>query len=152
MVVTHDGSRLFAYAASRKAIEDARSKLQAALAADGVETTLVPRPPGPTSTTTWIDPDAPPPPRPAAARAVGTRTYVVTLGRWVREEFEQSIGSWADQLGVSYEIVEHPPSAQQPGRVQGHRARGQARRVRGGDERRGAGDDPHRDVVMASPL
>ena len=107
VVVTHDGSRLFAYAASRKAIEDARSKLQAALAADGVETTL--------SLTTWsdehdawIDPDSPPPPKPAAAHAVGTRTYVVTLGRWVREEFEQSIGSWAEQLGVSYEIVEHP--------------------------------------------
>ena len=33
---------------------------------------------------------------------------MVTLGRWVREEFEQSIGSWAEQLGVSYEIVEHP--------------------------------------------
>ncbi len=107
VVVTHDGSRLFAYAASRTAIEDARSKLQAALASDGVETNL--------SLTTWsdehdewIDPDAPPPPKPAAAQAVGTRTYVVTLGRWVREEFEQSISSWADQLGVSCEIIEHP--------------------------------------------
>jgi hypothetical protein len=107
VVVTHDGSRLFAYAASRQAIEDARAKLQAALAADGVETTL--------ALTTWsdehdewIDPDSPPPPKPAAAQAVGTRTYVVQLGRWVREEFEQSVGSWATELGVTYEIVEHP--------------------------------------------
>jgi hypothetical protein len=107
VVVTHDGNRLFAYAASRAAIEDARTKLQAALAADGVQTTL--------ALTTWsdehdewIDPDSPPPPKPAAAQAVGTRTYVVTLGRWVREEFEQSIGSWAAELGVTYEIVEHP--------------------------------------------
>jgi hypothetical protein len=107
VVVTHDGSRLFAYAASRTAIADARSKLQAALSSDGVETTLY--------LTTWsdehdewIDPDSPPPPKPVGAQAVGTRTYVVTLGRWVREEFEQSISSWADQLGVSCEIIEHP--------------------------------------------
>jgi hypothetical protein len=37
-----------------------------------------------------------------------TRTYVVTLGRWVREEFEQSLTAWATRLGVSCEIVEHP--------------------------------------------
>jgi hypothetical protein len=108
VVVTHDGSRLFAYAASRQAIEDARSKLEAALARDGVETTL--------SLTTWsdehdewIDPDAPPPPpKPADAQPVETRTYVVTLGRWVREEFEQSLSSWATDLGITCKIVEHP--------------------------------------------
>ncbi len=110
VVVTHDGNRLFAYAASREAIEAARVKLQAALARDGIETVLA------LSTwsdehNAWIDPDVPPPPpsaAPAGAEAPATRTYVVTLGRWVREEVEQSMSSWTAHLGVSCEIVEHP--------------------------------------------
>jgi hypothetical protein len=110
VVVTHDGNRLFAYAASREAIEDARAKLQAALARDGLETVLA------LSTwsdahNAWIDPDVQPPRStagPAGAGSPATRTYVVTLGRWVREEVEQSLSSWAAHLGVSCEIVEHP--------------------------------------------
>src|SRR5947209_5299389 len=61
VVVTHDGSRLFAYAPTRAAIEDARSKLEQALAGDGLSVTL--------SLSVWsedleewIDPDAPPAP------------------------------------------------------------------------------------------
>ncbi len=108
VVVTHDDGRLFAYAASRAAIEDARAKLEAALKRDGMDVALV--------LTTWsdehdewIDPDAPPPPAAVAAQeAPVTRTYVVTLGRWVREEFEQSIGARAAELGISCEVVEHP--------------------------------------------
>jgi hypothetical protein len=110
VVVTHDGSRVFAYAASREAIEDARDKLQAALARDGIDTALA------LSTWSdehdaWIDPDAPPPrssAQAADAQSPETRTYVLTLGRWVREEVEQSLSSWAAKLGVSCEIVEHP--------------------------------------------
>ncbi len=110
VVVTHDGKRLFAYAASREAIEDARAKLQAALARDGIETALAL---GTWSEEhdAWIDPDAPPPApaaKPAGAEPPATRTYVVTLGRWVREEFEQSLSSWAAQLGLRTKIVEHP--------------------------------------------
>jgi hypothetical protein len=109
VVVTHDGERLFAYAATRMAIEDARSKLGTALARDGLAAEL--------SLTVWsqeldewIDPDAPPPAQAAAAQeqATVTHTYVVTLGRWVREEFEESLGEWARRLGVTYEVVEHP--------------------------------------------
>jgi len=108
VVVTHDGGRLFAYAASRAAIENARTKLEAALKADGIAVSLA------LSTWSedhgeWIDPEAPPPPSEVlAAQAPVTRTYVVTLGRWVREEFEQSISARAVELGVSCEIVEHP--------------------------------------------
>src|ERR1700759_632291 len=58
VVVTHDGEKLFAYAATRAAIEDARSKLEEALARDGLEAAL--------SLTVWseeleqwVDPDAP---------------------------------------------------------------------------------------------
>jgi hypothetical protein len=109
VVVTHDGARLFAYAATRAAIEDARSELERALADDGLVVAL--------SLSAWseehgewVDPDAPPPPGPAGADGAAdvTRTYVATLGRWVREEFEQSLREWATQLGVSCEVVEHP--------------------------------------------
>jgi hypothetical protein len=109
VVVTHDGERLFAYAATRMAIEDARAKLGDALARDGLAAEL--------SLTVWsqeldgwVDPDAPPPAQAAAAQeqAAVTHTYVVTLGRWVREEFEESLGECARRLGVTYEIVEHP--------------------------------------------
>ena len=110
VVVTHDGPRLFAYAATRGAIEDARAKLEQALSADGLAVAL--------SLSSWseeleewIDPDAPPSARTAAAKAeetaTVTHTYVVTLGRWVRQEFEESLELWAGQLGVTYEIVEH---------------------------------------------
>ena len=110
VVVTHDGNHLFAYAASREAIEDARAKLLEALARDGIETTLA------LSTWSedlgqWIDPDAPATEREAARReaeAVVTNTYVVTLGHWIKEEFEASLGGWAKELGVTYEVIEHP--------------------------------------------
>ena len=151
MVVTHDGGRLFAYAASRQAIEEARAKLEAALAADGMQTTprshhLVGR-----ARRVGRPRRRRRRPKPASAQAVGTRTYVVTLGRWVREEFEQSVGAWATQLGVRYEIVEHPHLLNSQVAVHGHRARREARRVRRGDERRGAGDDPHRDRRDGEP-
>jgi len=109
VVVTHDGERLFAYAASREAIEEARAKLADALLRDGIDTRLV-LSAWSEEREEWLDPDAPAP-EPAAAAAEEapvTRTYVVTLGRWVREEFEQSLSSWATRLGVSCEIVEHP--------------------------------------------
>jgi hypothetical protein len=108
VVVTHDGERLFAYAATRAAIEDARTKLEQAVSQDGLAVAF--------SLTVWsqdadewLDPDAPAPSRPAAAdEATVTHTYVVTLGRWVREEFEESLAQWAKELGVTYEVVEHP--------------------------------------------
>ena len=110
VVVTHDGERLFAYAASRMAIEDARAKLAEALARDGLHAEL--------SLTVWseeldewVDPDAPAPAPGAAAAPEGTvtRTYVVTLGRWVSARNSSSRSrSGGDQLGVTYEIVEHP--------------------------------------------
>ncbi len=110
VVVTHDGDRLFAYAADRGTIERARTAIEQALARDGVEAKL-------TLTTwsedldQWMDPDLPAPEREAAQRAaerVETRTYVVKLGRWIREEFEQSMREAADRLGLRLEIVEHP--------------------------------------------
>jgi hypothetical protein len=109
VVITHDGSRLFAYASGRQAIEQARALIEYALTKDGLSTKL---------TLThfssdydeWVDPDAPPPPTEPGRTPADTesRTLVATVGRMIREEFEQSMRNWADQLGVRCEIVEHP--------------------------------------------
>lgn len=108
VVVTHDGSRVFAYAASRAAIEQARTAIEAALARDGLH---------PSFFLThysdelddWVDPERPPPEAAVrAATSTRTRTIVATVGRMVRAEFEQSMRNWADQLGLRCEIVEHP--------------------------------------------
>jgi hypothetical protein len=109
VVITHDGSRLFAYAFGRQAIEQARARIEYALAKDGLRAEL---------TLThfsgdcdeWIDPDAPPPTGRAGSPPAGfeSRTLVATVGKMIREEFEQSMSNWADQLGLRCEIVEHP--------------------------------------------
>jgi hypothetical protein len=108
VVITHDGSRLFAYAFGRQAIEQARTRIENALAKDGLSAKL---------TLThfsseydeWVDPDAPTPAAGSGSAPAGSesRTLVATVGRMVREEFEQSMRNWADQLGVRCEIVEH---------------------------------------------
>jgi hypothetical protein len=107
VVITHDGSRLFAYAFGRQAIEQARARIEYALAKDGLRAKL---------TLThfssvcdeWVDPDAPSPPASGAAAGPENRTLVATVGKMIREEFEQSMRNWADQLGLRCEIVEHP--------------------------------------------
>jgi hypothetical protein len=111
VVITHDGSRLFAYASGARAIEDARSMIEAVLAREGLHATLV-LSHFATDRDEWVDPGAPAPDRvERAAQTPGeqqTRTIVATVGRMIREEFEQSIRGWADQLGMRCEIVEHP--------------------------------------------
>ncbi len=42
------------------------------------------------------------------ADAIETRTVVATSGRLVRAEFEQTMGAWADELGLECKIIEHP--------------------------------------------
>ena len=110
-VLTHDGQRLFAYAADRATIEQARAAIKAVLARDGVEATL-------TLThfseelDAWVDPDAPAAELAERTRRADepvTRTMVASAGRMVREEFEQSMRIWADELGLRCEIVEEHP-------------------------------------------
>ncbi len=84
VVVTHEGERLFAYAATRAAIDDARAKLEQALAQDGLAVTLT-LAVWSEDLEEWIDPDAPPPARPAAAGEETTghphlRRHARTLG------------------------------------------------------------------------
>jgi hypothetical protein len=109
-VITHDGTSVFAYAAGRPAIEQARSAIEAVLARDGI---------GAAASLShwderldaWVDPDDDSPGSQAAERAATspeTRTLVVKVGREIREEFEQSMHNWADELGLRLEILEHP--------------------------------------------
>jgi hypothetical protein len=110
VVITHDGSRLFAYAAGRSTIEGARAAIESVLERDGMPAAL--------SLShfseqldEWVDPDDHTPAereRETAALAPESRTLVALVGKEIREEFEQSMRSWADRLGLRLEIVEHP--------------------------------------------
>jgi hypothetical protein len=109
IVITHDGDRLFAYASGRAGIEQARRTIEAVLARDGLHAELsLSHFSG--DVDEWVDPDAPPAPEAsgAATPTPQTRTIVATVGRMIREELEQSMRNWADQLGLRYEVVEHP--------------------------------------------
>ncbi len=108
VVITHDGDRLFAYASGRAGIESARAVIENVLAHDRLEATLELSHYSP-ELDEWVDPDAPlPAPGESDRGAPQTRTLVATVGKMIREEFEQSMRTWADQLGLRCEIVEHP--------------------------------------------
>jgi hypothetical protein len=110
-VITHDGSSLFAYAAGREAIEQARSSIDAVLARDGITATCR-LDHWDDGLDAWVDPDEHSPEqerRQRAATSPDSRTLVATVGREVREEFEQSMRNWADELGIRCEIIEQHP-------------------------------------------
>lgn len=115
VVITHDGSELFAYAADESLLASARSAIEHALREDGVDARI--------RVSHWDDAlddwrqtDPPPsageqPAQQAAERsaeAMQTRTVVASAGKLVRSEFEQSLRAWAERLGVQCEVVEHP--------------------------------------------
>ena len=115
VVITHDGERLFAYAASEAALSAARTVIEGVLARDGLTAAI--------SVSHWDDEldawrQVDPPPTDEQRRAqdaadrdgdaLDTRTLVTSAGRWVREELEQSMRSWAEQLGLECTVIEHP--------------------------------------------
>jgi hypothetical protein len=115
VVITHDGKLLFAYAADRAALSAARGGIEAVLAADAVRASV--------RVSHWDDEleewrQVDPPPTVAEqqsdaaavrdASAIETRTLVVSSGKMIRAEFEQSMREWADKLRLQCEIVEHP--------------------------------------------
>jgi hypothetical protein len=115
VVITHDGKLLFAYAAEEATLAAARSAIEGVLAHDRVGASV--------RVSHWDDEreswrQVDPPPsaeeqqREVAAErdanAVQTRTLVVSSGRMIRAEFEQSIREWADKLELQCTIVEHP--------------------------------------------
>jgi hypothetical protein len=115
VVLTHDGSLLFAYAANQETITATRRALESVLSHDGIEASIY--------VSHWddaldawrqIDPPSTGGERvreEAAVRdaeAIETRTLVASSGKMIRAEFEQSMLAWAAQLGVQCETIEHP--------------------------------------------
>jgi hypothetical protein len=115
VVITHDGKLLFAYAADQAALEAARGAIEVALAADGIQASI--------RVSHWddelekwrqTDPPLTVEQQQSEAAAVRdanvpeTRTLVVSSGKMIRAEFEQSIREWADKLELQCSIVEHP--------------------------------------------
>jgi hypothetical protein len=115
VVITHDGKLLFAYAPNEPALTSARSAIENVLRQDGVNASITvshwdhdidewhQTDPPLSGESKQIDDAAR-----RAADAVETRTIVASSGKEIRAEFEQSIGTWAQELGLKYEVIEHP--------------------------------------------
>ncbi len=115
VAVTHDGSLLFAYAASEAALRAARAAIEGVLQSDGVGAKMwLSR--WDEVRDEWVQTDPPLSGEDLAARdaadrdeeAVESRTLVASAGRAIRSEFEQTMLDWAQKLGLECEIVEHP--------------------------------------------
>ena len=115
VVITHDGKLLFAYAADEATLTATRSAIEVVLARDGIRASV--------RVSHWDDQlekwRQTDPPATAEERriedeaerdadAIETRTLVVSSGRMIRAELEQSMRDWADKLGLECTIIEHP--------------------------------------------
>jgi hypothetical protein len=115
VVITHDGKMLFAYAASKDAIESARRVIEDVLQRDGIDATLL--------VSHWDDEldewrQVDPPLSAEQARseeaadldaeALETRTLVASAGNLIRSSFERSLLDWAEKQGLKVTIAEHP--------------------------------------------
>ncbi len=115
VVITHDGSLLFAYAFTQQALAGARNSIEAVLREDGIDASI--------RVGHWDDEHDrwqqidPPPSAEEQGReevlereedALETRTMVASSGRLVRAEFEQTMRDWAAKLGLQCAVVEHP--------------------------------------------
>jgi hypothetical protein len=115
VAITHDGHRVFAYAASEAALASAREGIAAACGDHGLTATYV--------VSHWDD-DLdrwrqvdPPEPAEQAERTrardlegetMETQTLVCSAGGTVRAPLEQAMREYADRLGLECEVVEHP--------------------------------------------
>jgi len=115
VVITHDGKLLFAYAADEATLTAARRAIEDVLARDGIGASVRVSH-WDDSLEKWRQTDPPPTAdeqqlEDAAERdasVIETRTLVVSSGKMIRAEFEQSIREWADRLGLECSIIEHP--------------------------------------------
>jgi hypothetical protein len=115
VVLTHDGSLLFAYAADAPTLTATRRALEAVLSREQIKASIF--------ISHWDDTldawrQTDPPPSAADERkedaavrnaeAIETRTLVASSGKMIRAELEQSMLTWADQLAIHCTIIEHP--------------------------------------------
>lgn len=115
VAITHDGQRLFGYATEQQALVTARQAIESACARHGLKASF--------SLSHW-DPEldrwrrVDPPETEAEMQAVRaeevdaerveTQTMVCNAGATLRASLEQAMGEWAEQMGLEYELVEHP--------------------------------------------
>jgi hypothetical protein len=115
IVITHDGRHLFAYAATQDGLATARAAIENVLGKEGIRASI--------SVGHWDEEldkwrQTDPPVTPTEqltedaaernAERVETRTLIATSGKLVRAQFEQTMRTYAESLGVQCEIVEHP--------------------------------------------
>lgn len=115
VMITHDGNLLFAYAATKAALDSARSAIEAVLGRDGIEASVYVSH-WDEGLDRWLQVD--PPLSDEAKRiedtavrdaeAIETRTMVVSAGKLVRGEVEQTMLGWAEKLGLDCKLIEHP--------------------------------------------
>lgn len=115
VVITHDGSRLFAYAPDEPTIKAARAAIENILRGEDTEAEIAIghwdeegdrwRQVDPPLTAEQVQGEQ------AAERdaeAVETRTLIISSGKMIRAEFEQSMREWAEQLELECQVIEHP--------------------------------------------
>src|SRR5437764_2519597 len=115
VAVTHDGKLLFAYAATKSALDCARAAIEAVLRRDGIEGTV--------NVSHWDERfdewlQVEPPLTGDARRVeeaaehdaekIESRTMVASTGKLIRAEVEQTMREWADKLELRCEVIEHP--------------------------------------------
>lgn len=115
VVITHDGKLLFAYAASEAALKAARSAIENVLQRDGINASILvshwdddldqwrQTDPPLSGEEKRIDEEAR-----RDADIVESRTMVASSGKEIRAEFEGTMVAWAKELGLEYEVIEHP--------------------------------------------
>jgi hypothetical protein len=115
VVITHDGKLLFAYAASRDSLVTARRAIEAVVSRDEVKATIFVSH-WDVKFDEWLQVEPPltgerKQVEEAAeqdAEKVESRTMVASTGKLIRSEVEQTMGEWADKLGLKCEVIEHP--------------------------------------------
>ncbi len=115
VVITHDGELLFAYAADEATLAAARAAIEGVLAREGI-TASVRVSHWDDEADKWRQTDPPPSAEELQSEAAAerdanapeTRTLVVSYGRMIRAELEQSMRDWAEKLGLECSVVEHP--------------------------------------------
>jgi len=114
VAVTHDGRVLFAYAANRAALDAARRAIETVIGREDLNVTIyVSRWDGRLDEWVQVDPPLTGPQKRAeetadrSAERVETRTMVVSAGKMVRAEVEQTMRDWAGKLELRCELIEH---------------------------------------------
>lgn len=116
VVITHDGERLYAYAADEATISATRRAIESAAAREGLMVRAIGISHWDAELDDWRQID-PPPATPEERQAADaaerdatleeTRTLIASAGRLARGEFEQSLNEWASELGVQCKVFEH---------------------------------------------